>query len=415
MSAAAWLQLLVLIALLRDQHAAARLATWRRCTAAARPPATASSARSSALIYRVCGVDPEQRAALDHLRAARCSPSASSRCSSSTRSCGSRATCRSTPTTQTGVDAGAVVQHRGQLPHQHELAELLGRVDDVAPHPDGRARGAELRVGRGRRGRRGRPHPRPRPPAHAHASATSGSTSPARPSASCCRSRSSFALVLVSQGVVQNFHAHTHRHHRRRARRRRSPAARSRARRRSRSSARTAAAPYNANSSHPFENPNGDHQPARDLAAPRASRSRFTWTFGKMVRRPEAGLGALRARCSCCGSSAALVAMALRGARQPEAHRAAASTRRPPPPSPAATWRARRPASGPAACGLFAGLDDRHVDRRRSTAMHDSFTPLGGAAPLVNIMLGEVEPRRHRRRPLRHADLRAARRCSSPA
>ena len=24
--------------------------------------------------------------------------------------------------------------------------------------------------------------------------------------------------------------------------------------------------------------------------------------------------------------------------------------------------------------------------------MHDSFTPLGGAAPLVNIMLGEVDP-----------------------
>ena len=38
-----------------------------------------------------------------------------------------------------GRAAGAVVQHRGELPHQHELAELLGRVDDVAPHPDGRA------------------------------------------------------------------------------------------------------------------------------------------------------------------------------------------------------------------------------------------------------------------------------------
>ena len=33
--------------------------------------------------------------------------------------------------------------------------------------------------------------------------------------------------------------------------------------------------------------------------------------------------------------------------------------------------------------------------------MHDSFTPLGGLAPLVNIMLGEVIFGRRRRRPLR--------------
>ena len=47
-----------------------------------------------------------------------------------------------------GGAAGAVVQHRGQLPHQHQLAELLGRVDDVAPHPDGGPGVPQLRVGR---------------------------------------------------------------------------------------------------------------------------------------------------------------------------------------------------------------------------------------------------------------------------
>ena len=47
---------------------------------------------------------------------------------------------------------------------QHQLAELLGRVDDGPPRPDGRAGGAELRVrgrghrGRGRAGARVRPH-----------------------------------------------------------------------------------------------------------------------------------------------------------------------------------------------------------------------------------------------------------------
>ncbi len=43
-------------------------------------------------------------------------------------------------------------------------------------------------------------------------------------------------------------------------------------------------------------------------------------------------------------------------------------------------------------------------------AAHDSFTPLGGAVPLVNMMLGEVSPGRRRRRALRHARLCPARR-----
>src|SRR6476660_7539656 len=46
---------------------------------------------------------------------------------------------------------------------------------------------------------------------------------------------------------------------------------------------------------------------------------------------------------------------------------------------------------GPATSGLFAssttGTSTGAVD-----ATHDSFTPIGGAAPLVNIMLGEVDP-----------------------
>ena len=46
---------------------------------------------------------------------------------------------------------------------------------------------------------------------------------------------------------------------------------------------------------------------------------------------------------------------------------------------------------GPAASGLFAssttGTSTGSVD-----CQHDSFTPIGGAAPLVNIMLGEVDP-----------------------
>ena len=100
----------------------------------------------------------------------------------------------------------ARVQHRGQLRHQHELAELRRRVDDEPPHPDGRAGGAELRLGRGRHRRRDRADPRARPAARRPRSATSGSTSRGRSRASCCRSRSSSRSCCVSQGVVQNLH-----------------------------------------------------------------------------------------------------------------------------------------------------------------------------------------------------------------
>ena len=69
---------------------------------------------------------------------------------------------------------------------------------------------------------------------------------------------------------------------------------------------------------------------------------------------------------------------------------------------------------GPAASGLFAA-STTGTSTGAVNSMHDSFTPIGGAAPLVNIMLGEVEPGRHGLRPLRHVAVRPARRCSSPA
>ena len=44
------------------------------------------------------------------------------------------------------------VQHGDELRHQHELAVLRRRDDDVVPEPDGRARCAELRLRGGRHG-----------------------------------------------------------------------------------------------------------------------------------------------------------------------------------------------------------------------------------------------------------------------
>ncbi len=61
--------------------------------------------------------------------------------------------------------AGARVQHRSELRHKHELAELRRRVDDEPPDADVGARRAELRLGGGRNRSRGRAH------ARAHAAA----------------------------------------------------------------------------------------------------------------------------------------------------------------------------------------------------------------------------------------------------
>ncbi len=56
--------------------------------------------------------------------------------------------------------AGAVVQHRGQLRHQHQLAELRRREHAEPPHPDGGPHGPAIRVRRRRHGGDGRADPR---------------------------------------------------------------------------------------------------------------------------------------------------------------------------------------------------------------------------------------------------------------
>ena len=98
------------------------------------PPATGSSARSSGSSTGCCRVDPERRAALEHLRllAARVPPGVGPRPLRPAAAPGRPA---AQPRRPGGRAADAVVQHRGQLPDQHQLAELLGRVDDVATSP----------------------------------------------------------------------------------------------------------------------------------------------------------------------------------------------------------------------------------------------------------------------------------------
>ena len=282
------------------------------------------------------------------------------------------------PRRRAGRARAAVVQHRGQLRHQHQLAELRRRVDDEPPHPDGRAwrcrtscrppsgwrvavaliRGLVRRRRSTRRQLLGRPHPRHR-------------------CGSCCRSSFVVALVLVSQGVIQNFSGFTEV---------------------TTVEGATQAIPggpvasqeaikqlgtngggfFNANSAHPLENPNGFTNLLEIVAAPghpvRARRSP-SGAWSRTGARAWAVLAAMvvalgrRRACRHAASRPTATPNLDRARRRPGGHRR---------PSPAATWRARRSASAPRARGLFAGSDHRHLDRR-GQLVHDSFTAAGGA------------------------------------
>ena len=67
------------------------------------------------------------------------------------------------PAGQSAVAPDLVVQHGGQLHHQHQLAELRRRRHDVVPHADARPDAPELPVGGDRHRARGRADPRLRP------------------------------------------------------------------------------------------------------------------------------------------------------------------------------------------------------------------------------------------------------------
>ena len=132
-------------------------------------------------------------------------------------------------------------EHDRELRHEHELAVLRRRVHDVVPEPDGRARGAELRLRRARHGRaRGR-HPRLRAPLGEHGRELLGRPLPvARLHPPAARARS-WPSCSSRRASCRRSTARRPRR-RSRARSRRSPAARPRRRSRSSSSGRTAAA-----------------------------------------------------------------------------------------------------------------------------------------------------------------------------
>ena len=192
MSAAAWAQLAFLIVAPGDLDPAARRLHGQGVRRTARRRATASSCPVERLDL------PRRAASIPTASSA--GPSTRSRCSRSASSAllllyamqRLQTVAAVQPDARAAGRRGAVVQHRGQLRHQHELAELLPRSRRSATSR--RWSGSTVQnfvsaaVGHGGDGRA---DPGPRPSALRHDRQLLGRPHPRRPCASSSRSRSS--------------------------------------------------------------------------------------------------------------------------------------------------------------------------------------------------------------------------------
>jgi K+-transporting ATPase ATPase A chain len=144
----------------------------------------------------------------------------------------------------------------------------------------------------------------------------------------------------------------------------------------------------NANSAHPFANPNGFTdllQLTLILVIPFS----LTFTFGRMVKDRRQGWAVFAAMFVLWAGSA-VVAQAFETGGNPELD-AAGVTQDAGDGQGGGNMEGKEVRFGPAASGLFAATTTG-TSTGAVNSSHDSFTPGGGAVPLVNIMLGEVSP-----------------------
>ena len=196
-----------------------------------------------------------------------------------------------------------------------------------------------------------------------------------------------FTLVLVSQGAVQNFHA---------ARtvttvtgqKQTIPGGPIASQEAIKEIGENGGGPYNANSAHPFENPNpitNTLQIWMLLAIPFA----FPWMFGKMAGNVKQGIAVLSAM-FVLWFAISMIAMVFETNGNPKLTAVGVNQKTTATQS-GGNMEGKEVRFGPAASGLFAS-STTGTSTGAINAQHDSFTPIGGAAPLVNIMLGEVDP-----------------------
>jgi K+-transporting ATPase ATPase A chain len=195
------------------------------------------------------------------------------------------------------------------------------------------------------------------------------------------------AVVLMSQGVIQNLHANqtvttvdgtTQT----------IPGGAVASQEAIKNIGQNGGGPFNANASHPFENPN----PITNiviiwmiLAIPFA----FPVMFGKMAGDLKQGYVVLAVMFSFW-LLGALIAMPLEAHGNPNLTAAGANQATTSVQS-GGNMEGKETRFGPVGCGLFSD-STTGTSTGSINCAHDSMTPIGGAVPLVNMMLGEVDP-----------------------
>ena len=195
------------------------------------------------------------------------------------------------------------------------------------------------------------------------------------------------ALVMVSQGVVQNTHGFTQATTIE-GRAQRIPGGPIASQEAIKEAGNNGGGPYNANSAHPFENPNPITnwlQMYLILVLPFS----LPFAFGKLAKDRRQGIAVLSAMLILFLSTTVLAAVFETGGN-PRLTQAGASQ------SVTATQgggnlEGKETRFGAATCGYYASITT-HTSTGSVICSHDSLTPLGGMMPLVNIMLGEISP-----------------------
>ncbi|MEP7047903.1 MAG: potassium-transporting ATPase subunit KdpA [Ilumatobacteraceae bacterium] len=200
-----------------------------------------------------------------------------------------------------------------------------------------------------------------------------------------------FMVVLMSQGVVQNFHGNTVAttiDHTTEIATQAIPGGQIASQEAIKQLGSNGGGPYNTNSAHPFENPNG-FTDMMELYAILVIPFALLVTFGKMVRDKRqsrllivvmAGILMMFVGFSMFAETNGNPKLAELSVDQ------SASTVQS-----GGNMEGKEVRIGSAACGIWAGATTG-TSNGSVNCMHDSFTPLGGMAPMTHMMLGEISP-----------------------
>ena len=196
-----------------------------------------------------------------------------------------------------------------------------------------------------------------------------------------------FALVLVSQGVIQNFNA-SKTVTTVSGQEQSFPGGPIASQEAIKEIGENGGGPFNANSAHPFENPNPITN-ILEIWALLAIPFALCFTYGKMAGNLRQGW-VIFATMFVLWLGMVLIVMPLEARGSPPLT-AAGATQSVTADQAGGNMEGKEVRFGPAASGLFAA-STTSTSTGAVNSMHDSYTPLGGAVPLVNIMFGEISP-----------------------